>query len=331
MSTKIFYTKAEHETAKKQNIVHFLQQTGYELIQHEHEYRGKIHDSLVIRENGSWYWNSLSLGGNSPIELYKQILIRDYGYIDEKEAAITAIKRLAGCDFERDVPVNIRAPENKARPPNVPLKLPERNTDNDRVISYLTETRKLDRDIVLGLIKYNKVYEEKHHHNAVFVAYDSEKREQNAFLRGTVPDKPFKKDVDLSDKSYVFTLLGYPKSSRVFCFESAIDAISHASIKKLDNADWRDGHRISLGGVTSGGLERFLNDNPQITEVILGLDNDDAGNKKCEKLTKDLKDKYTVIREKPQYKDFNEDLVKRYENNEDTHEITTEIEDDLEQ
>ena len=116
MSTKIFYTEAEHETAKNQNIVQFLQQTGYELILRNNEYRGKIHDSLVIRSNGSWYWNSLHIGGNSPIELYKQILMRDYGYGEEKEAATIAVKRLAGGDFEREN-IIIRTPEKKARPP----------------------------------------------------------------------------------------------------------------------------------------------------------------------------------------------------------------------
>lgn len=330
MSTKIFYTESEHETAKRQNIIQFLQKIGYELFLHGNEYRGKIHDSLVIHNNGSWYWNSLSIGGNSPIELYKQILMRDYGYSDEKKAATIAVKRLAGGDFERETLINMHVPEKKARPPNVPLQLPERNINNDRVIMYLTETRKLDRSIVDGLIRYNKIYEEKQHHNAVFVAYDKEKRAQNAFLRGTIPDKPFKKDVDLSDKSYVFTLFGYPKSSKVFCFESAIDAISHASIKKTQNLDWRDGHRISLGGVTSGGLERFLTDNPQINEIILALDNDDTGNRKCEKLTAQLKEKYTVTREKPKFKDFNEDLIKSYENNEENAEVAEETEDDCE-
>jgi hypothetical protein len=303
----------------------FYSKRGYELVLHNNAYRGKIHDSLVIRDNGSWYWNSLNIGGNSPIELYKQILMRDYGYNDEKEAATIAVKRLAGCDFEREALI-LRTPEKKARPPDVPLKLPDRNINNDRVIEYLTNTRKLDRDIVLGLIKYNKIYEEKHYHNAVFVAYDREKREQNAFVRGTVPDKPFKKDVDLSDKSYVFTLLGYPKSSRAIFFESAIVAISHASIYKNNGLDWREGHRISLGGVTSGGLERFLRENPQITEIVLALDNDDTGNRKCDKLTKELKDKYTVTRDKPQYKDFNEDLVKSYESNENTEGVEDEYE-----
>ena len=327
--SKIFYTSAEYEAAKKQNIVQFLQQIGYELVPDKNDYRGKIHNSLVIRGNGSWYWNSLNVGGNSPIELYKHILMRDYGYNDEKEAATIAVKRLAGAIFEHE-DIILRVPEKKARPPDEPLKLPERNINNDRVINYLTETRKLDRAIVDGLIKYNKIYEEKQYHNAVFVSYDKDKKPQNAFLRGTLPDKPFKKDVESSDKSYVFTLLGYPKSSRIFCFEAAIDAISHATIKKLNNEDWRDGHRISTGGVSSGGLKRFLQDNPQITEIVLCYDNDATGNRKCEKLTEELKDKYMVTRDKPQTKDFNKDLVKRYENNDEALEDTAEIDDELE-
>jgi hypothetical protein len=195
MSAKIFYTEAEHETAKRQNIIQFLQQNGYELIQREHEYRGKIHDSLVIRNNGSWYWNSLSIGGNSPIELYKQILMRDYGYGDEKEAATIAVKRLAGSDFEREAIIIHKEVPAKARPPTVPLKLPERNINNDIVIKYLTETRKLDREIILGLIRWNKIYEEKQYHNAVFVAYDKEKREQAPFIISVTTERIFTRDL----------------------------------------------------------------------------------------------------------------------------------------
>jgi hypothetical protein len=225
MLTKIFYTRDEQTAAQKVNIADFLQSINYELTRYERSFKGKIHDSLVIQNDGRWAWNSRDLRGNSPIELYKHILLNDYGYTDEKSAYIEAIKQLAGTNgaYTAHEKAQISV---QVRPPGVPLQLPEKNYNNDRVIKYLCEIRGLDRNIILGLIKWGKIYEDIHH-NAVFVSYDKNNTAQNAFLRGTFLDKPFKKNAELSDKSYPFTLLGYVNSSRVYCFESALCCASH--------------------------------------------------------------------------------------------------------
>jgi hypothetical protein len=154
----------------------------------------------------------------------------------------------------------------------------------------------------------------------VFVAYDREHRPQNAFLRGTltVTDKPFKKDIDGSNKSYPFTLYGRPCFDRVYCFESAIDAISHATIIKLNGGDWRDGWRISLGGTSFLGLDRFLGERPETREIVSCLDNDTTGERRSAKLIDEYTAKgYAVLREAPTEKDYNEDLLKYKEELED--------------
>jgi hypothetical protein len=91
-----FYTAEEYAAAKETNIAAFLMSIGYELTRSGHCYKGKLHNSLAIRDDGRWYWNSRDLHGYSPIELYKQILLNDYGYSDEMTAAIAAVKELAG-------------------------------------------------------------------------------------------------------------------------------------------------------------------------------------------------------------------------------------------
>jgi hypothetical protein len=251
--------------------------------------------------------------------------LNDYGYTDEITAAITAVKQLAGGRGTYAVPVSGTAPEPPPREFNDSLPLPAPYTNNNRVMAYLCKTRGLDPDIVRGLIKYGKIYEtvqswnkEKQryedtpYHNAVFVAYDKEGRPQNAFLRGTISlaGKPFKRDVDGSNKSYPFTLSGRPSSDRVFCFESAIDAVSHACISKMNGEDWRDSYRLSLGGTSFLGLDRFLTDNPQVSNIVVCLDNDATGNRRSEKLSDEYTGRcYTVERQTPVYKDFNEDLL----------------------
>jgi hypothetical protein len=324
-ATKEFYTQEEYAAAKTTNAAAFLMSIGYELTRSGHCYQGKLHDSLVIRDDGRWYWNSRQLHGYSPIELYKQILLNDFGYTDEITAAITAVKELANWRGANASALLHYPREPPQRPADEPLLLPARYKNNNRVMAYLCKTRGLDPDIVRGLIKYGKIYEtaqcwdaekqcnkDSPYHNAAFVAYDKNGRPQNAHLRGTISatEKPFKKDVDGSNKSYPFTLSGHPNSDRVFCFESAIDAISHASIARMNGEAWRDGHRISLGGTSFLGLDRFLAENPQITGIVACLDNDATGNRRSVKMMEEYTEKgYDVERETPVSKDFNDDLI----------------------
>jgi len=321
-----FYTAGEYAAAKEANVAAFLMSIGYGLTRTGHCYKGKLHDSLVIRDDGRWYWNREGLHGYSPIELYKQILLKDYGYSDEITAAIAAVKELAGGRGAHEaLAFSKQEQAPPQRSPDEPLLLPAPHKNNNRVMAYLCRSRGLDPEIVRGLIQYGKIYEtvqswnreaeryvDTPYHNTVFVAYDKDGRPQNAFLRGTftLTDKPFKKDVDGSNKSYPFTLSGRPSSDRVFCYEGAIDAISHACIYKMNGGDWRDGHRIALGGTSFLGLDRFLSENPRITEIVACLDNDETGNRRSDKLLEEYTAKgYTVEREAPEAKDFNEDLL----------------------
>ena len=157
------------------------------------------------------------------------------------------------------------------------------------------------------------------YHNIIFVAYDKEGKPKNAFLRGTISntDKPFKRDLDGPDKSYPFTLSGHPSSNRVFCYESSVDAISHASILKMNGEAWNYDHRISLGGTIFSGLDRFLEENPRITGIVACLDNDETGHNRSKKMMDLYTAKgYKVTRLTPRKKDFNQDLLNIVQGNE---------------
>ena len=89
--------------------------------------------------------------------------------------------------------------------------------------------------------------------------------------------------------------------------------MSHASLESIlaDDRDawWRD-HRLSLAGTSDAALPQWLKEHPQIRELVLCLDNDDAGREAAVSIAR----KYTglgyVARlELPQGKDFNEDLT----------------------
>ncbi|MDR2899877.1 MAG: DUF3991 and toprim domain-containing protein [Clostridiales bacterium] len=338
------YTKAEYDAARQSDIISCLKSMGYELKQEGNYYKSALHNSLVINgSNGAWTWNSRDISGRQPIELVKQILIEDYGY-DEKAAVITAVKRLAGTEgidvAEKNEYRNMSAQARKSavndinNAPDAKFKLPEENINYNRIIAYLCTTRGLDYQLVKQLIKENKIYETKDHHNACFVAYDKNGEPKHGFLRGTISDaeKGFKKDVEFSDKSYAFTISGRPDSTKVCCFESSIDAISHASLYKSQGLDYKDCHRISLNGTSFAGLEKFLSDNSQVKEIVACLDNDPTGKKRSEALCKEYHEKgYKVCTQFSNTKDWNQDLLESAKSLEKpTSELNTQLGSELE-
>jgi hypothetical protein len=93
-------------------------------------------------------------------------------------------------------------------------------------------------------------------------------------------------------------------------FESPIDLMSYLTLLKLYGIKDFEGHCISLGGVCDLALKRFLNEHPAITDITLGLDNDEAGRFACEQISQKYSKQYAIWRHLPENEDFNEDLIK---------------------
>ena len=54
--------------------------------------------------------------------------------------------------------------------PSKDFRLPEKNEDNEMIVKYLTESRELEKNLVMEWIARGDIYEEKKHHNGIFVA-----------------------------------------------------------------------------------------------------------------------------------------------------------------
>ena len=186
--------------------------------------------------------------------------------------------------------------------PSPDFRLPEKEENNERIIRYLTENRGIEKNLVEEWIGSGDIYEEKKHHNVVFVGRDADGIPRYAHCRGTGETK-YRGDVAESDKSYGFCHRG--TDNQLFVFEAAIDLLSFI---QLFPKDWKKRSYLSLGGISSAALMAFLSERPQITSVFLCLDNDQAGNEACEKLAEKIPDGYSAIRLKPSKKDWNEIL-----------------------
>ena len=277
------YTEEQIARANQTNLVSFLNAQGEQLMKSGREYRWKKHDSVTISGN-RWYRHSQSKGG------YPVDFVMEFYYATFPEA----VKILIGEEGE--------GRQKSCPAPSKDFRLPEKNEDNEMIVKYLTESRELEKNLVMEWIVRGDIYEEKKHHNVVFIGRDADGIPRYAHCRGTGEMK-YRGDVAGSDKSYGFSYRG--TDNQLFVFEAVIDLLSFI---QLFPKDWKKRSYLSLGGVSSVALMTFLSERPQITSIFLCLDNDQAGNEACEKLAGEISEGYSVIRLKPSRKDWNEIL-----------------------
>ncbi|WP_329886571.1 DUF3991 and TOPRIM domain-containing protein [Pseudoramibacter faecis] len=278
-----------------QELVHFGGST----------YCTRKHDSLKI-SNGKWYWFSRGIGGRSALDYL--IKVRGLPFTE-------AVERTAGSNaISPPVPATHPMSEVKT------LLLPEASPTADRVIRYLAG-RGIDRDLIDYCISTGRLYESLLHHNAVFIGMDRYGKPRYASLRGTGTD--FKGEATGSDKRFSFSIPAKSKSDTLHLFESAIDLLSYATLRKMEGADWREEHLLSLAGVYKPraqlqesslplALKEYLKDHPEIRRIILRLDNDHIGRMAANALTEMLSGQYEVATcLPPGGKDYNDYLCRR--------------------
>ena len=267
-------------------------------------YCTKTHDSLRI-SNGKWCWFSRGIGGASALDY----LIKVNGY-----SFLEAMEKLNG-QAAAMPPISI-PPTAEPRPKT--LLLPERSPTSDRVIAYLTG-RGIDREIPDYCIQTEKLYESLPHHNAVFLGFDTQGKARFGCQRGTGKVR-FHGDLNGSDKHFSFSLAG--DSPSLHLFESPIDALSYATLCKLDGIDWRRQNLLSLAGVYRPGqkgpprlplaLEQFLKDHPRVNRVCLHLDNDLPGKQAAQAILSALPENVQGENRPPPFgKDVNDTLCHR--------------------
>lgn len=246
--------------------------------------------------------------------------------------AVTKLAQFAGWmpEIEKDKPSKKNKPA-KAAPALFQfeeariLSLPAKNDKSSRAIAYLI-SRGIDKEILYECLRKKIIYEDKDRHNVVFVGLDIKGNPRYAALRGTytAPGKdPYKGEASGSDKKYSFCLIASPKygyANTVVVTEAAIDALSYATLSKLQNGDaYKNQHILSLGGAYDVALVQFMKDHPEVNKVILCLDNDLGGRDATRVIAASLKKQAGItVFDKPMatgFKDAN-DFLRAYRENE---------------
>jgi hypothetical protein len=264
-------------------------------------YTTRTHDSLKI-SNGKWCWWSRSVGGRSALDYL--IKVRGMEFVE-------AVQYLCGCTGYTPSP-----PVYRAKPPSKPpFVLPEPYINNDRVLRYLVG-RGIDPEILKYCIRIGRLYEDERH-NCVFVGFDGSDKAKYAMLRSSSPTSVFLREANGSDKRYTFALPLHKDSDTVYLFESAIDLLSFATLRK---EKWRNYNYLSLSGVYQPrrtfdetplpvALAQHLHECPDMRRIVLCLDNDEAGKLAARTICALLPERYTTELLFPEKgKDYNRQL-----------------------
>lgn len=302
------YSDEQKRKAVEIDMLDFLnQEYGYTFKKQGNEYHCQEHSSLVINQNHCrWYWNSQHIGGNNAVDWLMKIENKSY-----PQAMYTLVGRANVQDSNKTIKYS-SAPAVNEEKENKELQLPAHSKEQyKKATAYLCKTRNIDSNIVFEMIKSKRIYQDEKN-NAVFVGYDEEKKPKFACVRGTLSDVQYRQDCYGSDKSYAFGYSGIDKSS-VFVFESPIDLMSHATMfnHMTNNKEmWKEHTRISLAGTSDTALSKFTELHPEVKNIYICLDNDEAGQKASKFISEKYSAKgYNTQILPPKTKDYNSDLA----------------------
>lgn len=311
-----YYDRETISKVKELDLLSYLQNyEPNELVKiNERMYSTREHDSLKI-SNGMWFWWSRGIGGRSALDFL--VKVRGMDFTDAVEALVnkTAARK----------PIY-------SKPLTVPkakkLILPEKAKDNSRLALYLQRDRGIDGEIVEYCIQNNLVYEGlyqskkpgKVFRNAIFVGYDPLGKAKYAAYR-SMNESRIMGDCSGSTKEYSFRLESSKENNELHLFECAIDALSFATLLKMNGLNWQEYNLVSLSGVYQPkekienskvpvALAKYLKENPNIDTVKLHLDNDYAGRMATKAITAILPKSIKVIDKPVKYgKDVNDFLL----------------------
>lgn len=287
--------------AKEMDLMTYLRNYEPQELVHVsgNTYCTKEHDSLRI-SNGKWYWFSHDIGGRSALDYL--IKVKDLSFMD-------AVRVILGRAAEKP-PVFYRQKENHSHD----LLMPKLSADTSRVEWYL-RSRGIHPVVIRYCIEHKILFESEEYHNAVFVGYDKGGVAKYGALRGTVGQ--YKGELTGSDKHFSFCIGDGAEAKEIHVFESAIDAMSYATLELIEGRNWRSEIYLSLAGVyrtkrenvVPVALSRFLEEHPKVETIHLHLDNDEIGRGAVKGIVSGLQGKYTVFDEPPSCgKDVNDEL-----------------------
>lgn len=315
-NNSVSYSNEEKKKAKQMSTVDYLQRNYHFTFRFRNNYyKCEQHDSLIIySDQRGWAWNSKGLKGSDVVQFIMSVEHKSYA------------EALNALILNSEQPYSYTEPVKKKDEAKM-LVLPKATDEKySRVFAYLCYSRRIDKSIINECMKNKSLYQDTRG-NCVFVGYKGNVPAY-ATIRGTLTDKKYRGDCSGSDKRYSFNMTYRTDGKELYVFESAIDAMSHATIANLafeSDTAYKKTNRLSLGGLNSIALDQYLKDHPQVTTLNFCFDNDynamnkdgtpapNHGQEFAKQCCKNYEKKgYIVKNICPKHKDFNDDLIEYY-------------------
>ena len=292
------FTDEQKVLANSVDLEEFLRMRGEKLERVGREHKliyydsSGRHDSITLR-GSTWFDHKNQIGGGA-IKFMQEFYDMDFQ---------TAVQELLGRTV---TPLSHSPPKAIAKEEKKEFKLPEANANMHRVYAYLIKQRFIAPDIISYFAKQHTLYEDKEHHNAVFVGVDENGVPRQASKRSTNSyGNSFRITCQGSDTRYSFAHFG--ESKRLYVFEAPIDMMSFLT---LYPKDWQKHSYIAMNGVYENAVLTALKNHSNLSEVILCVDNDEGGIEAVDRLRDILNENgySNVKRLAAPYKDWNEVL-----------------------
>lgn len=298
------FTEEQKTAANSVDLAEFLRMRGEKLEKIGREYKliyydssGK-HDSITI-SGSAWFDHKNQVGGGT-------IKFMQYHYGMSFQVAVQTLLGYSVEPLSHGPPTSYGAEKIKEK---AEFNLPEKNSDMHRVYAYLIKQRFIAPEIITHFARQHTLYEDKEHHNAVFVGVDEKGVPRQAHKRSTNSyGNTFRITCEGSDTRYSFAHFG--SDEKLYVFEAPIDMLSYLT---LNSENWQRHSYIAMNGVYENAVLTALKNHSKLKEIVLCTDNDEGGIDAVDRLTDILKEHgyENISRIASVNKDFNEDLKEK--------------------
>ena len=296
-------TKKQRYLAGRTDLVALLRSRGQTLKKLGSEWEWKFLDERVTIRGHLWFDQYTQKGGDA-VDFFR------YFYGESEEQAVAMLLNCSVQDLEK-LPARSppRAAPFKEREEKM-LEVPPAYGNMRRAFAYLCQTRGIAPEVVSAFARKGLIYESADHHNAVFVGRDEQGEVRHLHARGTLTSSHFRQTLPGSQGEFSFHWPG--TSGKLYTFEAPVDMLSYIS---LHPEGWQKHSYVALCGVSAAPIHRLLETQPQLEEIALCLDNDEAGQAAARRIASELLNEWnvTVSAEFPTLKDWNDELLANHQ------------------
>ena len=291
------------KAAREVQLVDFLNtyRPGELVRKSRDEYCTKSHSSLRITPSKNlFHWCSQSKGGRGALDYLLTVEGMSF------RSAVMLLNEMELVPFQQARAATVES----SRTHDFTLPRPDKNAQ--AATAYLMH-RGISPKVLRYCLNEGILYQTTrgNYRNCVFVGKDEGGVPRSAFQRGC--QGTYRGDVTGSQKKYGFLMQAEnPDCDTVELYEAPIDAMSDATLRQYtDIGKWRSVHYLALGGLNYLPIDCFLQQHPQVKNVVLCFDRDEPGLRFADTVAQRLAERgFNVEKRLPAVgKDYNESLI----------------------